>query len=177
MAVLVVDLLEMIGINHQQGQRLVIAAGAFDFLIASLHEKTTIVQPGQFVGGSLFPQLIFQTLALGDVANDAFEGNQPSGGVENRRTTLLDPTNRAIFADTAHGDLIQWTGLPNQQGGKQWVVFRIGALEAQGKAGVKILGRVAGQGSHCRADVDKATFRDQADAEDHVASVFGQQPI
>jgi hypothetical protein len=56
MAILVVEFLEMVDVQHQQGQLLVVAPGPLHLFLKDTVEKTAVVEAGQLIlqGRSLF---------------------------------------------------------------------------------------------------------------------------
>ncbi len=64
MAVLVVDFLEIIHVDHQHRQRITVTARAAQFDLAQFIEMPPVVQPGQAVGDGHFLELFEQPRVL-----------------------------------------------------------------------------------------------------------------
>jgi hypothetical protein len=69
----VVDLFEVVQIQHQQGQRLVLGAGELKGGFGALQEDTAVGHARQGVGAGHTVQFALQVLALGDVAVNALD--------------------------------------------------------------------------------------------------------
>ena len=65
MAVLVVELLEVVNVHEHHRQRAVVSLGTFNFLGQLVLQRTPVVAAGQAVGGGQVPYLLQQLFELG----------------------------------------------------------------------------------------------------------------
>ena len=64
MAILIVDVLEVVQIHHQHRHRRLVALAALEFAPGLLQEVATVIQMGQFINGGQLHQLLFMQVAL-----------------------------------------------------------------------------------------------------------------
>lgn len=101
-AIGIVELLEVIDIEHQQRQRRARADGAVPLAAQRGVEGAPVGQPGQAVAVGERGEFAFQRLLAGDVADGEHDVARPPGvGVEDRPGIGLDPQRLAIDSHDA----------------------------------------------------------------------------
>jgi hypothetical protein len=110
----------------------------------------------------------------GDVAQDAFDGDDPAAVIADGDRALLGPGDAAVRLPPARdqrGRLGRAPGCLDRA-----AVLRFHRREHQSRVAVQVLGSVAGEAGHGGAYVLETRLGDQPVAEDDVLDVLGQQP-
>ena len=125
---------------------------------------------------SLSRQLFLGHDAVGDVAGDALDGDDPSGRVGDGNVPLLGPDDPAVLPDPAERERLPGVDLARGHSGELGTVIGVDDLEAEVGIGIMLVGGVAGHCRRRRADVLELPLRPDTVEVDQVLGVLGQPP-
>jgi hypothetical protein len=168
----VVDLLEVVQIQHQQDQRLVLGAGVRKGGFGALQEHAAVDHARQRVGAGHAVQLAFQVLALGDVAINALDTSEVPVLVEDRLAADGDVDHAPVLAHHLAGKVGH--GAMRLDGGLERVAVRALRVVGLGRAADDFLRLVAQHAAHTGAYVQHHTLG--VGAVVHVLHVLEQAP-
>ena len=118
MAVLVVDGLEIVQINYQQGKGVLVPVGPPGFVADQLPEHPLIVEMGQRVPGGV----VFQI--PGVFVNGLYRAHQVDEGGENAvQDDMVDGIHRQVGLDPDADNAAHFGGLKKQRFGAQFEIF------------------------------------------------------
>ena len=153
MAEAVVDVLEVVEIEVQDGECGVAAAGSFDGLAELDHEKATVAEAGEdVVVGAMFELLIESDLG-GDVVLDADEVGDETVAIADGRHVEFVPEEGAIFAIVSEDGTDVGAFAERFADGHDFWLIEVVALEESAVATVDFCCRVAGHALEGRVDV------------------------
>ena len=170
----VVDQLEPIDVEEEDGDQTAVSFGTSQRLADAVAQQATVGQAGELVVEGLAFEALLCQLAFGDVASDALDGDDAAVLVAHEAEALLDPDRRTV--PPLDQDLPRAGQVGTVDFAHHLDVLRLEHVEDQVRVRIQLGGRVAGDRLACWADVVEAGLRRQPVAEDEVVGVLGQQP-
>ena len=149
----VVDVLEAVDVDHEQGAGAHAAARGGDLELELLQEPAAVEQVGERVVIGEVLQALVVGLALGDVGQEALDEHPPEL-VEHARGLVANPHHAAVARvhPVLDGDPLA-RGQPVVGGQHRVAVVLVHAARPQRRVGAPLLGRVAEQGLDEARDV------------------------
>ena len=106
-AVAVVDLLEVVDVEHEHREGAAVAVGAAELLLGALHEMAAVIHAGEVVDVCLAAEFFFEELALGDVGVGAAHARGLAVFVALHHLGLVEhPADAAVLVEHAVFELV-----------------------------------------------------------------------
>ena len=96
MAKRVVDVLEMVEVEVMHGELIGAAPGARELQIEPFEKRCAVRKAGKRIGSRQRCDLLCRDLAVGNVGEDALDGDQPVFAVTQRAAVAVEPHDRTV---------------------------------------------------------------------------------